>query len=237
MVQRLAADGVDLIKVALEPAAAPAGRCRSPPVVRAIVERRPRAGLPVVAHALTVELVQPGARRRRGRAGAHPDRAASAGAGRADRRPAGSAVTSTLQTFFAAGFGRDAAANAADLVAAGVRLRYGTDLGNAGTRPGGRPARARPAGRGRPGPARRAAGGHRVVGRPRPACAAGPAGWRSASRRRWCCCRAARWSNPACGGHRVRSSPTVGLPLGPTSPPPGRPAAQRRPTPMQARAR
>ncbi|MEO6700798.1 MAG: hypothetical protein ABI140_16920, partial [Jatrophihabitantaceae bacterium] len=48
----------------------------------------------------------------------------------------GLTVTSTLQTFFADGSGREAAANAADLVAAGVRLRYGTDLGNTGTRPG-----------------------------------------------------------------------------------------------------
>ena len=48
----------------------------------------------------------------------------------------GLAVTSTLQTFFAGGAGRDAAANAADLIAAGVRVHYGTDLGNAGTRPG-----------------------------------------------------------------------------------------------------
>ena len=49
---------------------------------------------------------------------------------------AGLRVTSTLQTFFTTGEGRDAAANAADLISAGVRLSYGTDLGNAGTRPG-----------------------------------------------------------------------------------------------------
>jgi imidazolonepropionase-like amidohydrolase len=51
----------------------------------------------------------------------------------ADRRIS---VTSTLQTFFSSGSGRDAAANAADLVSAGATLRYGTDLGNGGTRPG-----------------------------------------------------------------------------------------------------
>jgi imidazolonepropionase-like amidohydrolase len=43
------------------------------------------------------------------------------------------AVVSTLQTFFSAGSGRAAAANAAALHRAGVVLRYGTDLGNDGT--------------------------------------------------------------------------------------------------------
>jgi imidazolonepropionase-like amidohydrolase len=46
------------------------------------------------------------------------------------------AVVSTLQTFFSAGSGRAAAANAAALYRAGVVLRYGTDLGNSGTRVG-----------------------------------------------------------------------------------------------------
>jgi imidazolonepropionase-like amidohydrolase len=48
----------------------------------------------------------------------------------------GMSVTSTLQAFFSGGSGREAASNAADLVAAGVRVRYGTDLGNTGTHPG-----------------------------------------------------------------------------------------------------
>jgi imidazolonepropionase-like amidohydrolase len=47
-------------------------------------------------------------------------------------------VTSTLQMFFSHGFGRDAAANAADLVSAGVPLLYGTgstDQGRSGAAP------------------------------------------------------------------------------------------------------
>ena len=44
-------------------------------------------------------------------------------------------VTSTLQAFFSQGFGRDAAANAADLVAAGVPLLYGTGSGRSATAP------------------------------------------------------------------------------------------------------
>lgn len=134
VVQRLAAAGVDLIKLALEP-----GEQRwpvpEPRVVLAIVEAAHAAGLPVVAHALTVEMVS---------------RALDAGVDELAHTPTerlppalveriadtGLRVTSTLQTFFANGEGRDAAANAADLVSAGVRLSYGTDLGNSGTRPG-----------------------------------------------------------------------------------------------------
>jgi imidazolonepropionase-like amidohydrolase len=44
-------------------------------------------------------------------------------------------VTSTLQAFFSQGFGRDAAANAADLVAAGVPLLYGTGSSRSATAP------------------------------------------------------------------------------------------------------
>ena len=52
---------------------------------------------------------------------------------------AGLAVTSTLQAYFSAGHGRDAATTAADLVRVGVPLRYGTDLGGSrrGTVPAG----------------------------------------------------------------------------------------------------
>jgi imidazolonepropionase-like amidohydrolase len=134
VVQRLAAAGVDLIKLALEP-----GDQRwpvpGPRVVRAITDAAHSAGLPVIAHALTAEMV--------GRAlDADVDELAHTPT---ERLPAtlvermadaGLRVTSTLQTFFTTGEGRDAAANAADLIAAGVRLSYGTDLGNAGTRPG-----------------------------------------------------------------------------------------------------
>jgi imidazolonepropionase-like amidohydrolase len=45
-------------------------------------------------------------------------------------------VVSTLQTFFSEGRGMSAGRNAANLHRAGVRLLYGTDFGNAGTRPG-----------------------------------------------------------------------------------------------------
>ncbi|HEU5033354.1 MAG TPA: hypothetical protein VFT62_01205, partial [Mycobacteriales bacterium] len=48
-------------------------------------------------------------------------------------------VVSTLHTFVASGDGRAAVGNAGALVAAGVELRYGTDLGNGGTRPGAEP--------------------------------------------------------------------------------------------------
>ncbi|HEX2902836.1 MAG TPA: amidohydrolase family protein [Jatrophihabitans sp.] len=134
VVQRLASEGVDLIKVALEPG--PAGwPVPEPAVVRSVVHAAHQIGLPVVAHALTADMVS---------------RAVSAGVDELAHTPterlapeqvelianAGIAVTSTLQTFFADGAGRSAAANAADLIAAGVRLQYGTDLGNAGTRPG-----------------------------------------------------------------------------------------------------
>jgi imidazolonepropionase-like amidohydrolase len=134
VVQRLAAAGIDLVKIALEPGSQ-GWPVPQPRVVRAIVEAAHGAGLPVVAHAMSAELVL---------------RALDAGVDELAHTPnqrlapevidriasSGISVTSTLQTCFSAGTGRDAAANAADLVAAGVRLRYGTDLGNAGTRPG-----------------------------------------------------------------------------------------------------
>jgi len=106
-----------------------------PHVVRAIVEAAHDAGLPVAAHALSVEMVV---------------RALEAGVDELVHTPvqrlpeplvarvaaAGIPVVSTLQTFFSGGQGRTAAANAADLHRAGVPLVYGTDLGNAGTHPG-----------------------------------------------------------------------------------------------------
>jgi imidazolonepropionase-like amidohydrolase len=134
VVQRLATQGVDLIKLALEPGSS-GWPVPGPRVVRAITNAAHQAGLPVVAHALTADMVS---------------RAVDAGVDELAHTPterlppelveriarSGIAVTSTLQTFFAGGVGRDAAANAADLIAAGVRMLYGTDLGNAGTRPG-----------------------------------------------------------------------------------------------------
>jgi imidazolonepropionase-like amidohydrolase len=134
VVQRLAADGVDLIKVALEPGEV-GWPVPAPDVVRSIVATAHGLGLAVVAHALTAELVS---------------RAIDAGIDELAHTPTerlteemieriaanGMSVTSTLQAFFSGGSGREAASNAADLVAAGVRVRYGTDLGNTGTHPG-----------------------------------------------------------------------------------------------------
>lgn len=134
LVHRLAAAGADVIKIALEPGDA-GWSVPEPGVVRAVVEAAHDAGLAVVAHALRAELVR---------------RAVDAGVDELAHTPterlseslvariadAGVSVVSTLQTFFSAGVGREAGENAADLHAAGVRLRYGTDLGNGGTRPG-----------------------------------------------------------------------------------------------------
>lgn len=132
-VQRLAADGVDLIKLGLDPG--PDARPTLPPaVVRAVVSAAHDAGLPVLAHALSADLV---------------GRALDAGVDElahvpTERLPAalieriagsGMRVTSTLQMFFSSGHGRDAAANAADLVAAGAPLLYGTDSARSGAAP------------------------------------------------------------------------------------------------------
>jgi len=159
LVRDLAADGADLIKIALEPG--PGWPVPSPPVVRAVVDAAHRAGLAVTAHALRSEMVA---------------RALDAGVDELAHVPArrlpeplvhriataGIPVVSTLQAFFSGGDGRDAAANAADLHRAGVRLLYGTDLGNAGTRPGVDPReldRLADAGLGRPGALRAATEG------------------------------------------------------------------------------
>lgn len=132
-VRQLASDGVDLIKVALDDT--DGGPLLEPKVLRAIVEAAHRLGLPVVAHALTDELV-----RRALDCGvdelAHTPTERLSAATISRMADARMSVTSTLQTFFSSGSGREAAANAADLVAAGVVLRYGTDFGNAGTRTG-----------------------------------------------------------------------------------------------------
>ncbi|HVE62331.1 MAG TPA: amidohydrolase family protein [Mycobacteriales bacterium] len=132
-VRALVADGVDLVKIALEPSG---GRPVPGPLeVAAVVAAAHAAGLPVTAHALTAEMVT---------------RALDAGVDELchvpdERLPAelveriadaGIPVLSTIQTFFSGGSGATTAGNAASLVAAGVPLVYGTDLGNAGTRPG-----------------------------------------------------------------------------------------------------
>jgi imidazolonepropionase-like amidohydrolase len=133
LVRELVAGGVDLVKLALEPASG--APVPLPAEVRAVVEAAHEAGLPVTVHALTAELVT---------------RALDAGADELSHIPterlpeplveriaeAGIAVVSTLQTFFSEGRGAEAARNAAALYRAGVPLLYGTDLGNIGTRPG-----------------------------------------------------------------------------------------------------
>ena len=123
---------VDVVKVALEPGGGPVP---SVEVLDAIVAAAHESGLPVTVHALTAEMV---------------DRALTAGVDELAHTPterlpaetvqrvaaAGTTVVSTLQTFVAGGTGDGALDNAAALVEAGATLRYGTDLGNAGTRPG-----------------------------------------------------------------------------------------------------
>jgi imidazolonepropionase-like amidohydrolase len=131
VVRQLAARGVDLIKVALEP-----GLANWPTPNRAtlaaVVEAAHDEGLPVVAHALSARMVT---------------RALDVGVDELAHTPterlddalierlvsSGVGVISTLQTFFSEGVGSAAAANAAALVRAGGVLRYGTDLGNTGT--------------------------------------------------------------------------------------------------------
>jgi len=133
VVRDLVRDGVDLLKIALEPGAG--WPVPSPGAVRGLVEAAHDAGLRVTAHALTTAMVS---------------RALDAGVDELCHTPterlpghvvervaaAGVPVVSTLQTFFSAGQGRDAARNAAALHQAGVSLIYGTDLGNTGTRAG-----------------------------------------------------------------------------------------------------
>jgi len=134
VVRQLASEGVDLIKVALESGSS-ALPVLAPKTLTAIVDCAHQLGLPVVAHALTNEMV--------GRAlDSRVDELAHTPTERLTEplieriAASGTSVTSTLQTFFSDGAGREAADNAADLVAAGVTLRYGTDLGNTGTRTG-----------------------------------------------------------------------------------------------------
>ncbi len=134
VVHRIAADGADVIKLALEPGSV-GWPVPGPATVRAVVRAAHDTGLAVVAHALRADMV--------GRAvDAGVDELAHTPTERMSERlvervaEAGIAVVSTLQTFFSDGVGRDAAANAVALNQAGVRLWYGTDLGNAGTRSG-----------------------------------------------------------------------------------------------------
>ena len=135
-VAQLAASGVDVVKLALEPAGdqpVPAAA-----IARAVVEAAHAHGLAVTCHALSGTMVE---------------RGLDAGVDEFCHVPveplppwlvqrlaaAGVAVVSTLQTLADGGHGQASLANARALVAAGVPLLYGTDLGNAGTRPGAEP--------------------------------------------------------------------------------------------------
>jgi imidazolonepropionase-like amidohydrolase len=125
--------GVDVVKVALEPAGgAPVLDLQT---VRAAVDRAHQHGLAVTAHALSTQMVE---------------RALDAGVDElchvpTERLPdplvervanVGIPVVSTLATLSDGGTASVPLDNAARLVAAGVPLVYGTDLGNTGTRPG-----------------------------------------------------------------------------------------------------
>lgn len=132
-VRRLVKAGVDVIKLALEPG----GGAPVPDLLtcQTLVADAHARGLAVTCHALTEEMVV---------------RALDSGVDELAHTPTerlGSAVVerlvaaktvvvSTLHTLMASGSAQECGANAAALVAAGVPLVYGTDLGNAGTRPG-----------------------------------------------------------------------------------------------------
>ena len=119
---------VDVVKLALEPAGGPVP---TPELAAAVVTAAHAAGRAVVCHALTADMVE---------------RALDAGVDELAHTPterlpdelvariaaADLGVVSTLHTFEASGLGASAIANAAALVAAGVLVRYGTDLGNGG---------------------------------------------------------------------------------------------------------
>lgn len=134
VVQGLAAAGSDVIKLALEPGTA-GWPVLNPGTVRTVVDAAHSAGLAVVAHALRADMVRRAVEARVDEFAHTPTERLPQDliATIADR---GIGVVSTLQTFFSSGTGSAAAANAADLVQAGATLRYGTDLGNTGTRPG-----------------------------------------------------------------------------------------------------
>jgi imidazolonepropionase-like amidohydrolase len=122
----------DVVKLALEPRAGPVP---APEVCTAVVDAAHAGGRPVTCHALSADMVE---------------RALDAGVDELAHTPteplpaemvdrvvdAGVPVVSTLHTFAAGGEGAGAVGNAAALVAAGATLRYGTDLGNAGIKPG-----------------------------------------------------------------------------------------------------
>lgn len=158
--------GADAIKIGLHGTAS--RRSTPPAVLAATVGAAHERSLPVIARAQTVAMVV-----RALEAGV--DELANTPAERlppsviSDLKSAGVSVCSTLQMLFATGLGHDAARNAAALVAAGIPMHYGTDLGNVSARAGVDPReldRLAQAGLGRVGALRAAAYGAIEVGRP-----------------------------------------------------------------------
>lgn len=134
-VRELAAAGVDLIKLALEPAG---GQPVPDPVTcGAVVQAAHQAGLAVTAHALSAAMVSQAL-------DAGVDELAHVPVERLPARlvdkvaASGVRVVSTIETLSTYA-GSAVVKNAAALHRAGVPLAYGTDLGNAGTRPGADP--------------------------------------------------------------------------------------------------
>ena len=131
---RSLAGSVDVIKIALEPAGGP---LPSKATVQAVVAAAHDVGLAVIAHALTVDTVRTALR-----AGvdelAHIPLEVLPADVIEQIAAADMLVVSTIQTMVAGDrrAGANVQANAAALCAAGVRLCYGSDLGNAGTSPG-----------------------------------------------------------------------------------------------------
>ncbi|MBV9291903.1 MAG: amidohydrolase family protein [Frankiales bacterium] len=124
------ASQVDVVKLALEPRGGPVP---SPELCAAVVAAAHAAGRRVTCHALSLEMVE---------------RALDAGVDELAHAPTeqlpgelvdrigahGTAVVSTVRAF--AERGGAARDNLAALLAAGAVIRYGTDLGNGGIRPG-----------------------------------------------------------------------------------------------------
>jgi imidazolonepropionase-like amidohydrolase len=138
VVARLAADGVDLIKVCLGGTGDPTAAGRVPlhdsGRVTVVVDAAHAAGLPVTAHALTVPAVDLALRAGVDELAHVPLEPLPADA--VDRiAAAGVPVVSTLQCH--AGVSAAPGRNAALLHRAGVSLIYGTDAGGAGRRPPG----------------------------------------------------------------------------------------------------
>ncbi|MEO6713849.1 MAG: amidohydrolase family protein [Mycobacteriales bacterium] len=132
ILESLARDGVDLVKVALEPSA---GDVPTLGQLRAVVDAAHAAGLAVTAHALNRDMVHLAL-------DAGVDELAHTPTQRL--RPAdierlaksGIPVVSTIETHYSGTPTSPVLINAAAFVAAGIPLIYGTDLGNAGTSPG-----------------------------------------------------------------------------------------------------